>query len=61
MDESNSLAQSFTKLNQSNLTAKKNFNIKINNNDIKTIDEASVQNEFSPDYVKVKKENNFEL
>ena len=31
------------------------------NNDIKTIDEASVQNEFSPDYVKVKKENNFEL
>lgn len=60
-EENNSLVQSYTKLNQSNLTAKKNFNIKINNNDIKTIDEASVQNEFSPDYVKVKKENNFEL
>ena len=60
-EENNSLVQSYTKLNQSNLTAKKNFNIKINNNDIKTIEEASVQNEFSPDYVKVKKENNFEL
>ena len=64
MDESNSLAQSFTKLNQSNLSGKRNMNIKINknpNNMMEKVDEAQAQNEYSPDYVKLKKENNFEL
>ena len=61
MDESNSLAQSFTKLNQSNLSGKRNMNVIINNNMMEKVDEAQAQNEYSPDYVKLKKENNFEL
>ena len=40
------------------------MNIKINNNNkhmMEKVDEALAQNEYSPDYVKLKKENNFEL
>ncbi len=62
MEESNSLAQSFNKLNQSNTIAgKRNMNVIINNNMMEKVEEAQAQNEYSPDYVKVKKENNFEL
>ena len=62
IEESNSLAQSFNKLNQSNTIAgKRNMNVIINNNMMEKVEEAQAQNEYSPDYVKVKKENNFEL
>ena len=62
MEESNSLAQSFNKLNQSNsIAGKRNMNVIINNNMMEKVEEAQAQNEYSPDYVKVKKENNFEL
>ena len=63
IEENNSLAQSYTKLNQSNLTGKRNINIIINNklNMMEKVEEAQAQNEYSPDYVKLKKENNFEL
>ena len=64
MEENNSLSQSY-KLNQSNSSVKRtNLNIKINNNKnnmMEKVDEALAQNEYSPDYVKLKKENNFEL
>ena len=63
VEDSSSLAQSYTKLNQSNLSTKKNMNIKIKNNIniMEKVDEAQAQNEYSPDYVKLKRENNFEL
>ena len=64
VEESNSLAQSYSKLNQSNSSNRRNVNIKINNNNkhmMEKVDEALAQNEYSPDYVKLKKENNFEL
>ena len=62
IEESNSLAQSFNKLNQSNsIAGKRNMNVIINNNMMEKVEEAQAQNEYSPDYVKVKKENNFEL
>jgi hypothetical protein len=64
MEENKSLTQSY-KLNQSNSSVKRtNLNIKINNNKnnmMEKVDEALAQNEYSPDYVKLKKENNFEL
>ena len=37
------------------------INNKINNNMMEKVDETMAQNEYSPDYVKIKKENNFEL
>ena len=38
------------------------INNKINNNNMmEKVDETMAQNEYSPDYVKIKKENNFEL
>ena len=63
VEDNNSLTQSYTKLNTSNLSARRNFNIIINNNlnVMEKVDEAQAQNEYSPDYVKLKKENNFEL
>jgi serine/threonine protein kinase len=66
VEESNSLAQSYSKLNQSNTSNRRNMNIKINNkinnnNMMEKVDETMAQNEYSPDYVKIKKENNFEL
>ena len=62
MEESASLTQSLTKLKESNSSVKRNLNIKINKNNImEKVDEAQPQNEYSPDYVKAKKENNFEL
>lgn len=57
MEENNSLTQS-------NSFVKRNLNIKLNtikNNMMEKVDEAQAQNEYSPDYVKAKKENNFEL
>ena len=57
MEENNSLTQS-------NSFVKRNLNIKLNtikNNIMEKVDEAQAQNEYSPDYVKAKKENNFEL
>ena len=62
IEENNSLAQSYTKLNQSNLSTKRNMNIIINKKvTMEKVDEAQAQNEYSPDYVKLKKENNFNL
>ena len=63
VEESNSLTQSYIISNQSNLSNRRNINIKINNNInmMEKVDEAQAQNEYSPDYVKLKKENNFEL
>ena len=62
MEENASLTQSLTKLKESNSSVKRNLNIKINKNNImEKVDEAQPQNEYSPDYVKAKKENNFEL
>lgn len=63
VEESNSLAQSYSKLNQSSLSGRRNMNIKINKkiNMMEKVVEAQSQNEYSPDYVKVKQENNFEL
>ena len=65
-EENNSFSQSFSKLNQSKLSSRKNMNIKIEKDinkytGMEKVDEALAQNEYSPDYVKVKQENNFHL
>ena len=60
------MSQSFNKSNASILSKKKNMNIIINNNmnkytEMEKVDEALAQNEYSPDYIKLNKEYNFEL
>ena len=63
-EDNNSFAQSFNKLNQSNLSKRKNMNMNIiinKNPEMGQVDEALSQNEYSPDYIKLKQEYNFEL